>query len=323
MKKQLFISILFLMSYNIYSQIEHYERFIGEYIDTENNTCYILLRKFTTQNNNHPQYLALNPKTLQTRRVHSKDITARDWNYLTLKYAKTPYIKMRNYAKKRTDKDFAQNAGITNVKNENHFIITTDLCPSTKPLEYNFYNTLNEKIKSNASQTIPVGIAVTGGWMNHHQKDLKWLLDMEKNKKLTITWINHSYNHKYIRGKEYRSNFLLIENTDIKKEIFDLEKIILEKNLPLSIYFRFPGLISNGRLRQKLLNFGLIPIGSDSWIAKNQFPKQGSIVLTHGNGNEHIGIVKFQKWLTKNNNKLEAISLNEAFINGFKRHIQK
>jgi len=34
----------------------------------------------------------------------------------------------------------------------------------------------------------------------------------------------------------------------------------------------------------------MIPIGSDAWLAKNQWPKEGSIVLVHANGHELIGI---------------------------------
>ena len=41
---------------------------------------------------------------------------------------------------------------------------------------------------------------------------------------------------------------------------------MLNEGLKMSIYFRFPGLISNEKIYNKLLDYGLIPIGSDSWI---------------------------------------------------------
>ena len=31
-------------------------------------------------------------------------------------------------------------------------------------------------------------------------------------------------------------------------------------------------------------------MGADAWIAKDEAIKPGSIVLVHGNGNEHVGI---------------------------------
>jgi hypothetical protein len=39
--------------------------------------------------------------------------------------------------------------------------------------------------------------------------------------------------------------------------------------------------------------FGLIPIGSDAWLAKGQQPNTGSIVLIHANGNDPLGIDRF------------------------------
>jgi len=36
----------------------------------------------------------------------------------------------------------------------------------------------------------------------------------------------------------------------------------------------------------------LIPVGSNAWLAKGEEPKDGSIILVHGNSNEHSGIEK-------------------------------
>jgi hypothetical protein len=43
----------------------------------------------------------------------------------------------------------------------------------------------------------------------------------------------------------------------------------------------------------KITNFGLIPIGSDAWLAKGQQTQAGSIVLIHANGNEPVGVNDF------------------------------
>lgn len=42
-----------------------------------------------------------------------------------------------------------------------------------------------------------------------------------------------------------------------------------------------------------VLNLGLIPIGSDSWLSKGQSPINGSIVLIHANGNDPVGVSDF------------------------------
>jgi hypothetical protein len=46
-----------------------------------------------------------------------------------------------------------------------------------------------------------------------------------------------------------------------------------------------------------ITEYGLIPIGSDAWLAKGQPVHAGSIVLIHGNGNEPIGIEDFLRLL--------------------------
>ena len=47
----------------------------------------------------------------------------------------------------------------------------------------------------------------------------------------------------------------------------------------------------------KITDFGLIPIGTDAWLAKGQQSTPGSIVLIHANGNEPIGVNDFIKLL--------------------------
>ena len=67
-----------------------------------------------------------------------------------------------------------------------------------------------------------------------------------------------------------------------------------------------PGLVSDSNIFDKVISYGLIPIGSDAWLAKNQIPGQGSIVLIHGNGNEPVGIEKFFKLLAAEKNNIRT-----------------
>ena len=55
-------------------------------------------------------------------------------------------------------------------------------------------------------------------------------------------------------------------------------------------FIRFPGLVANKKLIRKIRKYGLIPLGADAWLAKNKKPTNGSIILVHGNSNEHRGI---------------------------------
>jgi peptidoglycan/xylan/chitin deacetylase (PgdA/CDA1 family) len=132
--------------------------------------------------------------------------------------------------------------------------------------------------------------------MEKHAEDLAWLRTLETSGQITVTWINHSFNHRYLKELPLARNFLLQPGTDLRKEILSTEVLMLEKGLKPSVFFRFPGLVSNLDLVKRVVSYGLVPIGSDAWLArsaKDQDPTPGSIVLVHGNGNEPLGVSRF------------------------------
>ena len=323
MKNILFTIVLFFsVICNLHTQVEfiNYDLFISEL--NFNGTDYIILRKFKLINNTDG-LIALNPNNLETSIIYSKANNRVSWNYLEKKYNGTTYMMLRSLAKQY--KKGLQNSGIQNIFSKSEIIITTDLCPSSNKLDkyfyekiYNIYtsNSLTKKGANNKSP-LPVGIAITGKWIKKHKKDLRWLLEREEEKELKISWINHSFNHNFIRGEEYKSNFLLIKGTNIKNEVFKTEELMLNEGLKMSIYFRFPGLISNEKIYNKLLDYGLIPIGSDSWISKGQYPKSGSIVLVHTNGNNKKGKNRFIRWYNENINFFKIQSINQVIYKYF------
>ncbi len=72
---------------------------------------------------------------------------------------------------------------------------------------------------------------------------------------------------------------------------------MIERGLVPSAFFRFPGLVSDRELLLTVESFGLVPVGSDAWLGKNEWPREGSIVLVHANGNEPVGVARFLKLL--------------------------
>jgi hypothetical protein len=150
----------------------------------------------------------------------------------------------------------------------------------------------------------PVALSITGIWMLQHPQDLEWLKQMQANHEIYITWINHSYNHRVSAKLPLKENFLLEPGTDINYEVLETEKAMLRNGLLPSVFFRFPGLVSDQQLVFKITDFGLIPIGSDAWLAKGQKPQAGSIVLIHGNGNEPVGVDDFIKLLRSKTNAI-------------------
>ena len=99
---------------------------------------------------------------------------------------------------------------------------------------------------------------------------------------------------------------MLEPGTDINFEVLETEKAMLKNGLMPSVFFRFPGLVSDQQLVYRITDFGLIPVGSDAWLAKGQQPHAGSIVLIHGNGNEPVGVNDFIKLLQSKTREIAA-----------------
>jgi len=240
-------------------------------------------------------FLAVNPQTLSTHFVKKNSYAAQALPHglFDSLFGKTTYAVLLAEAQQR---DFPlQDAGITHGVRIQHGIdLTIDLCPSSKPLDRSFFERLID-VFTVEERPVPVSIAVTGVWIKEHTDDFYWLVGLVANGNLAITWINHSYSHRYDKSRPLPQNFLLEKGTNLDTEIMATEKLLIDKGQTPSLFFRFPGLISDRALYLKVLSYGLIPVGSDAWLAKNQQPHSGSIVLVHANGNEPLGLEKFFK----------------------------
>jgi len=215
--------------------------------------------------------------------------------------------------------DTLADAGITHITPRRRGIdVTVDLCPSHRSLEKNFFLELKSAL-GKSGLPAPIAVAVTGVWMKEHPDDLQWLLQQVKENNLNITWVNHSYHHRYKKGEPDDSNFLLEKGTDIDSEILLTEKALVAAGAVPSVFFRFPGLISNPSIFSVVVSYGLIPLGSDAWLAKNERPTDGSIVLVHANGNDPVGVARFLKLLREEKSALEngqwlLLDLRESLV---------
>lgn len=189
----------------------------------------------------------------------------------------------------------ANNGIISSEKYTKNIFLTIDLCPSTKTgFEKNFFESLINKNKS--QKPTPISISISGRWIENHLEDFLWLVKQKDENKLDITWINHTFNHWYDRTKEDNMNFLNLKNTNLDYEIFELEKLLLRYNQVPSVFIRFPGLIANEDTVEAMKNkYYLIPVGTNAWVAKQQIIKGGSIVLVHGNLNEHNALSRAEE----------------------------
>jgi len=256
------------------------------YTESQQNktTRYIIIRKF--KYNSTQVYLYIHPDTLHTGILKNPKgtIQQNSLNNIIRQCADTQYAKLYQKALQKSKRMF--NAGITHVYT-NGMIVSFDLCPSKRPIDRNF---IEELIALNKMHTpLPVTICISGKWMVTHQEDLQWLQSLASTHTLDITWVNHSFTHFYSRKLPVRKNFMLKEDTNAAREVFQNEICMLEHDIIPSVFFRFPGLISNQKIYEKVMGYGLIPLGADAWLAKGKKPVAGSIILVHPNGNEKKG----------------------------------
>jgi len=250
-------------------------------------TIQIAIRRF--RQNGVPRLLIVNPATLATRTVTQAEMNS-DREVSSAALLATPYIQalerftappyhLQNHGARRADQTV------------DGLFLTVDMCPSGRPFEREFFATV-ANFPQGKDGPVPVAIAMTGRWLQQHPKELVWLKEQAATGRLAITWVNHSLTHPYDPSAPLEHTFLLTPGTDMEREVLATEVLLLENGLVPGPFFRFPGLVADGTLLQKLRTLGLIPLGADAWLAKGETPKQGSFILVHGNGNEPPGIKK-------------------------------
>jgi hypothetical protein len=256
---------------------------------------WLILRRF--ENNQKDYLLMVNPQTLQTKVNESSFYQVKLMTQAESRifFKNTPYARAIGKAEKQSVN--IQDAGIERgMPTETGISLTADLCPSHKPLDRIIFTTLFAEFKK-VEKPAPIALSVSGLWMLHHKEDLEWLKKLRDQGEIRITWVNHSYNHRVSKTAPLKENFLLEPGTNFIYEVLATEELMLKNGLVPSVFFRFPGLVSDRELVYKITDYGIIPIGSDAWLAKGQQAQAGSIVLIHGNGNEPVGVEDFIKLL--------------------------
>ena len=290
-KAVFYLLLFFMISLQAQAQqsVQHYNKYFS--ILQWKGKKMLTLRKF--DRNGVAQFLAVDPVTLATVIIPAAGLQANplSWETALSVVSKQPYGKASEAA--RLQAITLQDAGITHgFPKERGVTLTIDLCPSHKPLDRVIFSSMITAFKQ-IEKPVPVALSVTGRWMLTHEDDLEWLKGLVKSGDLDITWTDHTYNHHFSPTAPLKVNFLLEPGTDINFEILGTEVAMLQHGLMPSVFFRFPGLVSDQQVVDKVLSYGLLPIGSDAWLAKGQQPNAGSIVLIHGNGNEPVGVKDF------------------------------
>jgi hypothetical protein len=240
--------------------------------------------------------LTVDPVTLATRLEREQDWSCADTD--DERQSDTRYIRaVRSSGAPQSDAVPAPAAGV--IANggllrgtKTGSFVTGDLCPSHRRLDRAFL----ERLQIDESP-LPIALSISGLWLMRHQADFQWLRDRERAGGLRITWVDHSYSHPFIRGRPFDDNFLLMQGVDMRAEILDTERLLIANGETPSVFFRFPGLISNPALMRVVGDYHLIVLGAGAWLAHAPRAHPGDIVLVHLNGNEPAGLEIFSTLL--------------------------
>ncbi len=241
--------------------------------------------------------LVADPATLNTSLAPQASLprTCRPWAEVRGELAGTRYEEA--LADAQRNRTGLQDAGLDHaLPRGNGVVLTVDLCPSRRPLDRSLFDAVIAEFAPE-ERPVPLAVAVTGVWMAAHPDDLAWLLGLVRRGDVAITWIDHTFTHRFQPTAPLARNFLLEPGTDLEGEILRAEQAMLAHGMVPSVFFRFPGLVSSRDVFDRVVAHGLIPVGSDAWLAKGQRPTEGSIVLVHGNGNEPLGVQDFLRLL--------------------------
>lgn len=247
--------------------------------------------------------LLLDPELLVTRVEPDQGEPSVERGWPELESINTPWIEARLAAEQHAAS--LQDSGLTHLlPRQSGLVLTVDLCPSTKHFDLRLVKRLLEVVEPK-EKPVPLAFAVSGVWLEEHPDDLAALQKLD-GRDLAITWVNHSMHHRYNPALPLQRNFLLEAGTNLASEVLDAEVAMLSRGLTPSVFFRFPGLVSEPTLITFVAALGLIPVGSDAWLAKGQHAKNGSIVLVHGNGNEPRGVDDFLHLLDQERRAISA-----------------
>lgn len=246
----------------------------------------VAIRRMTLKG--EPALLLADPETLTTRLERAACWTCADATESALSGTRMMRaIERSAEAPGLIHRSFLDNAGLTHGGPGGAYF-TGDLCPSRKPMDRAFLATLEGK-------ATPIALSISGLWLKHHFADYRWLLDKQTEGDFAITWTNHTYTHPYRKGVAEGANFLLTPGVDPDFEILQTERLLIANGQTPSLFFRFPGLVSSSPLMQAVRRHHLISLGADAWLALNERPRDGSIILVHPNGNEELGLKIYRK----------------------------
>ena len=107
--------------------------------------------------------------------------------------------------------------GLKSINKSKGVFISIDMCHSINKIEKNLFVKLKEKSKLNK---VHISIAISGLWIIQNKEDFIWLQSLKEDN-FIITWVNHSFTHRYYKDVDMENNFLLLSDAVIQSEILE------------------------------------------------------------------------------------------------------
>src|SRR5260221_3135246 len=238
--------------------VDKYRAFFAQVLAPSNGTHLVVLRSL--RRSGQKLLLAVDPEALTTQLLPEEGLRLHrlSWTGLRKAITHSPYGRAIGVSEKNSS--VMQDAGLVHALPPGKgVVLTIDLCPSLRPLDRRLFRAILDNFEPE-ERPVPLGIAITGVWMLEHPIDLDWLRQLERDGEVAVTWINHSFHHRFAPELPLSKNFLLKAGTDADGEVLKTEAAMIENGLLPSVFFRFPGLVSDRALMRRVISYGLIPV---------------------------------------------------------------
>ena len=209
-------------------------RIISPLLCLNNGNINVAIRSFDSEKIDY--FLLVDIENLNTKLVKAKNCYPRkndkEGRYFEYRgFSGSRYHQVLNLYNiiENNNKD---NQGLKSINKSQGVFISIDMCPSINKIEKNLFIKLKEKSKLNK---VHVSIAISGLWIIQNKEDFFWLQSL-KSDNFIITWVNHSFTHRYYKDVDMESNFLLLSDTVIQSEILDTERILIEHGGTFNIF---------------------------------------------------------------------------------------
>ena len=177
--------------------------------------------------------------------------------------------------------------------------LTVDLCWSLLPAERDFFRFLPRLAAARGGEA-PVTLFVTGRWLEQYPLEVERLIALSREPGVNVTWSGHSWVHP--KRRPFMNAYAPDE---VRADALRVEAELLRWGIVPSVFYRFPGLVHDEERLRAVLALDLVSVDCDSWAAAMHLgrpphrspPRDGSILLVHGNGNEPPGLARFYEWL--------------------------